>query len=169
LNPDPEAGQSNLVDPSAVSEAKEQKYGSPEESSPTSARDKTVSTTDRVDRHIVTSYQITRGEVSVSQVKSVAGENVVKITCDNSSSAGSSGSSAADTRAQQQQQQLPASLLARQLEKVKDDIYRLLSEDSDASSLGKINLSLIKFCTLVCPDYVISAGLFSVLSHSHYL
>ena len=96
----------------------------------------------RVDRHIVTSYQITRGEVSISQLRQLSGdsrERVVVAEAGGQSSSSSAAGSESVSRSsrQEQQQQLPSSLLARQLEKVKDDIYRLLSEDSDASSLGR--------------------------------
>ena len=98
----------------------------------------------RVDRHIVTSYQITRGEVSISQLRQLSGDSRERVVVAEAGGQGSSSSSSAADREsvsrsshKEEQQQLPSSLLARQLEKVKDDIYRLLSEDSDASSLGR--------------------------------
>ena len=104
----------------------------------------------RVDRHIVTSYQITRGDVTISghtehsswptacnssNSCSATQERIVsQVGGENSSIASSSSSN--NSKPAKEEHQLPSRLLARQLEKVKDDIYRLLSEDSDASSLG---------------------------------
>ena len=80
--------------------------------------------------------------MSISQLRQLSGdsrERVVVAEAGGQSSSSSAAGSESVSRSsrQEQQQQLPSSLLARQLEKVKDDIYRLLSEDSDASSLGR--------------------------------
>ena len=82
--------------------------------------------------------------MSISQLRQLSGDSRERVGVAEAGGQGSSSSSsAADGETvsrsshKEEQQQLPSSLLARQLEKVKDDIYRLLSEDSDASSLGR--------------------------------
>ena len=128
------------------------------------------SSAERIDRHIVTIYQITRGEVSISQVSrhQLAGaastgfqENIVcELDGGGESRSSSSSAAAADGSesggsggGEKDTSELlgrgGSSRVARQLEQVKEGIYRLLSEGSEPSSLGTGNSSLTRYFLVI--------------------
>ncbi len=96
---------------------------------------------DRIDRHIVTSYQITRGEVCISSssttVRNLSQDIQERILCEvNGGGCSSSSSSCVDGSEAAEEAQLGGGLARELRQQVKEGIYRLLSEGSEASSLG---------------------------------
>jgi hypothetical protein len=105
-------------------------------------REQTSTSSDRIDRHIVTSYQITRGEVCISSSSSTIVRNLSqdiqeRILCEVNGGGCSSSSSCVDGSEAAEEAQLSGGLARELQQQVKEGIYRLLSEGSEASSLGQ--------------------------------
>jgi hypothetical protein len=117
-----------------------------------------LSSSDRIDRHIVTSYQITRGEVCISSssttVKNLSQDIQERILCEvNGGGCSSSSSSCVDGSEAAEEAQLGGGLARELRQQVKEGIYRLLSEGSEASSLGQYIMPVSVSWILTVPTH----------------